>query len=179
MTHQIMPDERFGVNPVRFRRRDALQFPIRRSRHMQTLDRLIKLAGAASSAVSAVGNAVQRAETLRFPLQAGAAFYLHAERAIVSVSRGDDPYVRVEARWQPPFAWRIVFEHDDAGIYVVALRRRAAHLVKGVAGGLLTMRLDVLAHHDTPIILRLDSARLTVDQVNGTLELTPNELRRR
>jgi hypothetical protein len=155
-------------------------FQIGRTRQiMQTLDRLIKLAGAASSAVSAIGNAVQRAETLRFPLPPGAAFYLHAERATVSVSRGDDPYVRVEARWQPPFAWHIVCEHDDDGVYVVALRRRAARLVRGAAGGLLTMRLDVLAHHDTPIILRLDSARLTVDQVSGMLELTPQGLRMR
>jgi hypothetical protein len=146
---------------------------------MQTLDRLIKLAGAASSAVGAVGNAVQRAETLRFPLHPGTAFYLHAERAVVSIARGADPFVRVEARWQPPFAWRVVFEQDDAGIYVVALRNRAAHLMKGIAGGLLTMRLDVLAHHDTPVILRLDSARLTVDQISGMLELTPDGLRAR
>lgn len=144
---------------------------------MQTLDRLIKLAGAASSAVGAVGNAVQRAETLRFPLHPGTAFYLHAERAVVSVARSADPFVRVEARWQPPFAWRVVFEQDDAGIYVVALRNRAAHLMKGIAGSLLTMRLDVLAHHDTPVILRLESARLTVDDVSGMFELTPDGLR--
>ncbi|PJF28047.1 MAG: hypothetical protein CUN53_01770 [Phototrophicales bacterium] len=144
---------------------------------MQTLDRLIKLAGAASSAVGAVGNAVQRVETLRFPLHPGTAFYLHAERAVVSIARGADPSVRVEARWQPPFAWRVVFEQDDAGIYVVALRSRAAHLVKSIAGGLLTMRLDVLTHHAAPIILRLDSVRLTVDEVSGMLELTPDGLR--
>lgn len=150
---------------------------------MQTLDRLSKLVGAASTAASAVGDAVRRAETLRFPMPEGSAFYLHAEHADLTVTRylapapiiGEDAastrLVTLEARWQPPFAWRVVSERDEAGVYVVALRRRALRMVGMPSGGLLTMRLMLSAPRGVPVILRLEHVRLTVDEVSGVIEM--------
>ncbi|MDZ4765433.1 MAG: hypothetical protein SGI73_12850 [Chloroflexota bacterium] len=147
---------------------------------MQTLDRLSKLVGVASSAASAVTDAVRRGEQLRFTVSAGAALYLHAEHADVSVTRtaatsANAPLtITIDARWQPPFAWRLVTEQDDAGIYIVAMRHRVAKWMGSVTGGLTTMRLDVSAPLGVAILLRLEGARVTLDNMSGVIELPPN-----
>jgi hypothetical protein len=148
---------------------------------MQTLDRLSKLVGAATSAASTLQTAVRHDETARFTVRAGVALYLHAERAAIVVTRAAAPStaadglsVLVSARWQPPFAWRLVTEQDDAGVYVVAMRHRVAKWFSGVASGLTTMHLTVSAPPAVPILLRLEGARLTLDDVSGVIELPPN-----
>lgn len=146
---------------------------------MQSLDRLSKVVGVASSAASAVNEAVRKSEQRRFTVQAGVAVYLHVERAEVSVTRtpivsGDSMTVSIDARWHPPFAWRLVTDQDSAGVYIVAIRHRVVKWMSTVAGGLTTMRLEVSAPQGVAIMLRLENAKVTLDDLTGVIELPPD-----
>ena len=129
---------------------------------MQTLSKMTQLVAAATT----VSEIALKAQTHRFGAPGPLTLYADLEGADVSVERRVLPYLEVGVQLQAPFVWRVVFDQDDAGVYVVA-RRRA--LVGDLGGG--TFRLIV--RPDTWLHLRLGGCKLTLHDVNATVELPP------
>jgi hypothetical protein len=154
---------------------------------MQTLDRLTRLMGSASQAANTLGGTLggllRKTETRHFIVGMDAAFYLHTEYAEVDVQRvevtasSSARLVIVDARWQPPMAWRVVSEQDDAGVYFVAVRHKMTSWVSGISSALgawASLRLSVTAPPGVPLILRLHHTRLVLDDISGVIELPPD-----
>jgi len=129
---------------------------------MQYAGRLAQLAAAAAT----VGEIALKAQSHRFGAPGPLTLYAHIEAADVTVERRALPYLEVAAQLQAPFAWRIAFDQDEAGVYVVALRRA---LVGELGGG--SFRLIV--RPDTYLHLRLDGCKLTLTDVHAMVELPP------
>lgn len=124
------------------------------------LDRLNQIAAAAGT----VAELTRSTMVYRFTVDSGAHLYLHTETSDVRVVRHDHPEIAITALLQPPFAWRIASEQDDAGVYFVALRKP---LVGVVAIG----KFEISAPRDSHLILKLEGVRLTLDSVSDTLDL--------
>jgi hypothetical protein len=129
---------------------------------MQKLTTLWQIANAASQ----VADMARSSGTYRFGVTGDATFYLHTAGADVHITRWTQPLIEVGATLQAPFAWRIETDQDDAGVYFVARRRR---VVGSLAGA--TFRISVPP--STHLILKLESSRLSLDHLNGTVELPP------
>lgn len=124
------------------------------------LDRLAQLASAANT----VAEFTRSTLVHRFPVGQGFHLYLHTGGSEVRFSRHDGREIIITAHLQPPFAWRIASEQDDAGVYYVALR-------KALVGAVATGRFEVAAPHDVHTILKLEGVRLTLESVTDTLDL--------
>lgn len=124
------------------------------------LDRLGQIAAAANT----VAEYTRSTLVNRFPAAVGLHLYLHTADADVRFFRHDAHEIIITAHLQPPFAWRIASEQDDAGVYYVALR-------KAVVGAVASGRFEVVAPHDVHTILKLEGVRLTLDSVTDTLDL--------
>jgi hypothetical protein len=72
----------------------------------------------------------------------------------------------VQATLGAPFAWRVASDQDEAGIYFVAHRRP-------LVGALAVASFHISVPPETYLILKLDNVRMTLDDVNGTVELPP------
>lgn len=129
---------------------------------MQNLTKLTQL----MSAAAAVSEIALKAQIHRFGVPGPVMLYAHLEGADVSVERRALPYLEVAAQLQAPFAWRIAFDQDDAGVYVVAHRRS---LVGELGGG----SFKFIVRPDTCLHLRLDDCKLTLHDLTTTLELLP------
>ncbi|MGV2436540.1 MAG UNVERIFIED_CONTAM: hypothetical protein LVT10_17950 [Anaerolineae bacterium] len=78
--------------------------------------------------------------------------------------RWEQPSVQATIDVTPPFGWRFGAEYNADGVYVVLLQR-------AVLQGLVKGTLNLIVPHDAHLVLRLQDCLLTLDQVNGTLEL--------
>ena len=129
---------------------------------MQHVGKLTQLAAAAAT----VSEIALKAQTHRFGAPGPLTLYAHIEAADVTVERRLLPYLEVAVQLQAPFVWRVAFDQDAAGVYVVALRRA---LVGDLGGG--SFRLIV--RPDTYLQLRLDGCKLTLLDLHTTVELPP------
>jgi hypothetical protein len=125
--------------------------------HLNTLTELV-------NAVSTVAELARASQTYRFNVGSATTFYLHAEQAEIRLQRHAAPQIEISAQLQAPFAWRIGSDQDDVGVYFVARRRP---VVGAMAGAVLT----VIVPDDCYLVLKLVSCRLSLDGINGTVEI--------
>ncbi len=125
--------------------------------HLNTLNQLVQ-------AASSVAEFARASQSYRFPVSAPTTFYLHVSNADVRIIRRADVIAEVAATLQAPFAWRVASDQDDAGIYFVAHRRP---LVGALAGASFTITVPPATY----LILKREGVRLTLDEMNGTVEL--------
>ncbi len=130
---------------------------------MQHLSKLTQL----MSAAAAVSEIAVKAQSHRFGVPGPVTLYAHLEGADVSVERRALPYLEVAVQLQAPFAWRIAFDQDDAGVYVVAHRRT---LVGELGGG----SFKLIVRPDTYLHLRLEGCKLILHDLDTTVELPPD-----
>lgn len=108
----------------------------------------------------------QQSRTYHFAVSQPITFYLQAENAEVRVGRWDMAQIKVTVRLRAAFGWRVATDQDEAGVYVVAKGRT-------MMGGLLRARFDVLVPENVYVMLKLESSRIVLENVDGTLELPP------
>jgi hypothetical protein len=129
---------------------------------MQHLNTLTQLVNAASSVVELA----RSAQTYVFNVTSNATCYIHVSDGEVRIARRNAPQIEIAAQLQAPFAWRVAAEQDEAGVYLVALRRP----VVGAVGG-ASFLVTVPEH--AYVALRLERSRLSLEDVNGLIELPP------
>jgi hypothetical protein len=93
-------------------------------------------------------------------------FFLRAENADVRIMRWDAPRVEVRTLLEGSFGWRVATDQDEAGVYVVAHRRR-------LFGDFSSALFDVVVPRETHLLLKLDNGRVSMEHVNGTLHVPP------
>ena len=93
-------------------------------------------------------------------------FYLRATRAEVRISRWTLPRIEVQVHLEAAFGWRVASEQDEAGVYMVAHRRR-------VIGQVSNALFAIAVPQDAYLILRLDGGRLALENLEGTLQIPP------
>lgn len=125
--------------------------------HLNTLNEL-------ANAVSTVAEIARHTQTYTFNAVGAVTVYVDAEYAEIRVLRRPEPQIEVTAHLQPPFAWRVVTDQDEAGVYVVARRRP---LVGAVAAATFLVNLPAEAY----LVLKLKTCRLSLEAISGTLEL--------
>jgi hypothetical protein len=129
---------------------------------MQHLNTLTQLVNAASTVVELA----RASQTYIFQVASSATCYIHVSSGDVQVARQSAPQIEIIAQLQAPFAWRVAAEQDDAGVYLVALRRPFVGAM-GSASFLITVPEDAY------LALRLEHCRLSLADVNGLIELPP------
>lgn len=129
---------------------------------MQHLNTLSQLVNAASTVVELT----RSSQTYTFNVGSRVTCYLHVAGGEVRVTRRDAPVIDVTAQLQAPFAWRIAAEQDEAGVYFVALRRP---IVGAMAGASFAVAVPTDAH----LTLQLERTRLTLEAVDGVIDLPP------
>lgn len=129
---------------------------------MQHLNTLSQVAHAATT----LAELTRKSTTYRFNTSIDTTFYLDASQAEVRVLRHSEPSVEVAAMLQAPFAWRVVTDQDEAGVYVVAVPRP---VVGNLAGALFSVVVPYQAH----LVLKLHRCRLCFEAVNSTLQIPP------
>lgn len=131
---------------------------------MQNTERLKQLASAAAT----LKDIAQHTNTYNFhlPTPDPMTYYMRAENAIVQVARWSRPAVEVTALLNGAFGWRIATDQDDAGVYLVALRRM-------LIGRVSTAKFDVVVPQDTFVVLNLTNCDLRLTNVNNTVEIDP------
>ena len=127
--------------------------------HLNTLSQVV-------SAASSVMELARSSQTYSFFVGAAVTCYVHVAGGEVRIARHTLPQVEIAAQVQVPLGWRVAAEQDAAGVYFVALRRSLLSSVAN-ASFLVTVPLD--AH----LVLKLENARLSLENVNGVLELSP------
>jgi hypothetical protein len=131
---------------------------------MQHLNMLWQFVNAAST----VSELARQSQTYRFGVMGPITLYLRAENAVVQVSRWQQPMVEISAQLQAAFGWRIVTDQDEAGVYFVAKRRM-------VVGGLSRAVFRVNVPWDTYLLLNLRNGHVLLEDVDGTLNITPQD----
>jgi hypothetical protein len=126
----------------------------------QYLDKLSQLA----SAAGVVADLARATLVNRFPIRAGQGVYIHTAHADLHIRRAAGDEVTITAVVQPPFAWQIASDHDDTGVVYAALRQPLI----GVVG---SARIEAVVPPGIPIVLRLESVRLTQDDLTGMFDL--------
>ncbi|MEP7294171.1 MAG: hypothetical protein ABI835_20455 [Chloroflexota bacterium] len=129
---------------------------------MQHLNTLSQLVNAASS----VMELARSSQTYSFGVSSGATCYVHVSGGEVRVARHNTPLVEIVSQLQAPFGWRIAAQQDAAGVYFVALRR-------AIIGGMANATFLVTVPQDAHLVLKLEHARLSLENVDGVLELSP------
>lgn len=119
----------------------------------------------AMSVASAVGGMARKAVEYQFIGQPHTTVYAHIAHASVTIERSAGGNVLIAGTLQPPVAWRTTAEQDEAGIYFVAMRRSS--LGKNLVSASFMLRVPEHMH----LILRLDTAHLTVNNISGTFDL--------
>jgi post-segregation antitoxin (ccd killing protein) len=129
--------------------------------HLNTLWQAVNVA-------SSVTELARQSQTYHFNVSGAVTFYLQAESAAVRVTRWNEPKVEVTAQLQAAFGWRVATDQDDAGVYVVARRRP-------VVGTLSSALFSVLVPLDAYLIFKLADGRVTLNHIDGTLQVPPLE----
>ena len=118
------------------------------------------------NAVSELREMTRRRQTYYFSTLGPITFYLQAENAEVQVLRWTQPKVEVTAVLHGSFGWRVATDQDEAGIYVVARR-------KPLLGSRSRALFTVIVPHDALLVLKLDSGRVVMEHVSGTVQIPP------
>lgn len=126
----------------------------------RTLDRLAQIA----SAAHAVADLTRSTQSYRYTVSAGTYLYLHVAQSEVRVTRHDLHEIAISALLQPPFAWRVAAEQDNAAVYFVAIRKT----LLGIAA---SARFDITVPRHCHLILKLEDVRLTLESVSDTVDL--------
>jgi hypothetical protein len=92
--------------------------------------------------------------------------YLRAEKADVHITRWLLPRVEVQVNLEGAFGWRLAADQDEAGVYLVAHRRR---LLGEFSSALFTLAVP----HDAHLLLKLEQGRVTLEHGGGLLEIPP------
>ena len=129
------------------------------SQHLNTLWQAVNVA-------TEIREFTRKRQTFVFNTQNAITFFLRAEKADVRVVRWRIPRVEVTVRLEGSFGWRIATDQDESGVYVVAHRRR-------VVGEFSSALFQVVVPEDAHLMLKLDNGRVTLDHVNGTLNIAP------
>lgn len=130
-------------------------------RHVESLWQLISVAGR-------IRDLTIERRRLEFLVQPTTTVYIDIAYAAVDVRTHALPRVLVETELQAGFGWRWQAEQDADGIYIV-LHRRA--LMSGVARARVRVAMPASAH----LILKLQSAEISLHNVTRTLHLPPDE----
>lgn len=93
-------------------------------------------------------------------------FHLAAENCEVRVLRWQQRRIEVLVQLQAAFGWRVAHDQDEVGVYFVAQRR-------AVVGGMASALFELIVPEDTHLTLKLKQGRVTLEGVDGTLELSP------
>ena len=93
-------------------------------------------------------------------------FYLQAEHCDVSLAWHDQLKVLAKLELQAGFGWHWATDQDDAGVYIVALRKP---LIGSIGRGKFAFTLP----HGVHISLRLDNCQLCCHDLHTSLELPP------
>ena len=93
-------------------------------------------------------------------------FYLRAENANVHIARWDLPRIEIKLRLAGKFGWRVATDQDDVGVYFAAHRRR-------VIGRFSSALFEVAVPHDAYLVLKLAGGRITLENVDGTVQIPP------
>ena len=104
--------------------------------------------------------------TYMFHVPESITFFLRAENADVRIMRWDVPRVEVRTLLEGAFGWRVATDQDEAGVYVVAHRRR-------LVGDFSSALFDVVVPREMHLVLKLDDGRVTMEHVNGILHVPP------
>lgn len=131
------------------------------TKHLNTLWRVV-------NAASTVIDFARQAQTYTFPVNGPITVYLQAEQAEIRVVRWLLPKVDVFVQLQAAFGWRIVTDEDADGVYVVAKRRA---LVGAISRATFTLSVP----HDAYLIFKLSASNLLMTDVNGSLNIPPQE----
>jgi hypothetical protein len=127
--------------------------------HLNTLWQAVNVA-------SSVTELARQSQIYHFNVRGAVTFYLQADSAEVRVTRWNEPKIEVAATLQAAFGWRVATDQDDAGVYVVARRRP-------VVGTLSSALFSVLVPYDAYLILKLADGRVTLNHIDGTLQVPP------
>jgi hypothetical protein len=103
-------------------------------------------------------------KTLVYPVNAAMTLYLQTEQAQVRVTRWTERRIEIGMVLQLSMGWRYAADQDEAGVYVVAVRR-------AVVGGLSRADFQIAAPPDVYLSFKLKDCALTLADVSGTIEL--------
>lgn len=135
---------------------------------MEQWDTLRKLAAAAGT----VRDIAFESRSYEFQVQQPLTLYLDAGPAHVTLQRSTEPRITVDIRLQAGFGWRIIHDQDEAGVYIVA-RRRA------IVGPIARAEFMVSVPDSVDTVLKLENGQLTLNDINGMVELPANDWLRR
>lgn len=129
---------------------------------MQYFDTVLKTL----NAVSNVRDLAHESKTYQFQVTSPGTLYLHSERAIVQVSRWNQPNIEIDMRLSAGFSWRVKTDQDAFGVYLVAVRRT-------LVGAFGQAHFVILAPYETHLVLRLTDGSVLLNNIEGTLEIPP------
>lgn len=129
---------------------------------MQNLNRLWQ----AAQTIADLRDLTRHRRTFTFMTQGPITVYLRSEQADVRVMRWALPRVEVTATLEGAFGWRMGTDQDEAGVYIAA-RRRA------MVGALSHALFEIVAPEDAWLLLKLDDGRVTLEGVQGALQIPP------
>jgi hypothetical protein len=127
--------------------------------HLNTLSQLVSVA-------SSVVEMARSSQNYSFAVGSATTCYVHVAGGEVRIARHALPTIEIASQVQAPFGWRIAAEQDAAGVYFVALRR-------AVLGAVADAHFLVTVPQDAHLVLKLERARLALENVDGLLELSP------
>lgn len=127
---------------------------------MQRLEQLWKVVALAGQ----VRDLAIENKRYQFTLTEPATFYVHVEYASVQIGYHDRSEILIDAQVQAGFGWRVQTEQDAAGVYLVGQRR-------ALVGGISRARFQVLLPPTTYIVLRLEHASYTVNDITQEVHL--------
>lgn len=129
---------------------------------MQHLNTLWQVVNAASD----LRDMTRKRQTYHFSTIGPVTFYMQAANAEVQIMRWNLPKIEVGVLLQASFGWRVVTDQDEAGVYVVAKRRK-------LIGGIANAAFQIIAPADAFLVLKLEQSRLVMEQVNGVFNIPP------
>ena len=141
---------------------------------MQHLNTLWQIVGAAQTVSDVARPFIGQQQSYLFNVSPTGAItlFLRADNAEVRVTRWLKPQVEVVVRLQVPLGWRIATDQDEAGVYVVAKRKR-------VVGGMSSASFTVNVPQDAYLMLELENGRVMIDNINGALHSCPPDAKGR
>jgi hypothetical protein len=128
--------------------------------HLDTLWRLINAAGT-------VRDLASDNKTLTYYVPEAATLYIHVEASHIALQRHQQRHITIETSLQPTFGWRLQSEQDEAGVYLVAKRRRG---LQGISHG----QFLIYAPNDVHCVVRAENSQFTLADITQTLHISPD-----